>query len=109
MKRPEILAKPETGNPAIATETEAIELLLRSKRINPKAGGGGGANPGGGGGGTTTDAALAMVGAGVNQKEARDDRGIMQATGQSGPALPEEFRAGLNQYFSRLEGTAGEK
>jgi hypothetical protein len=50
-----------------------------------------------------------MVGAGVNQKETRDDRGIQQATGQSGPTLPEEFRAGLNQYFSRLEGASGEK
>ncbi len=105
----EILAKPETGAPAIAAETEAIELLLKSKRINPKAGGGGGANPGGGGGGTTTDAALTMVGAGVNQKEVRDDRGITQTTGQTGPALPEEFRTGLNQYFSRLEGSGGEK
>ena len=46
----EILARPETGSPAIAAETEAIELLLQSKRINPKGGGGGGSNPGGGGG-----------------------------------------------------------
>ena len=29
--------------------------------------------------------------------------GISQATGQSGPALPEEFRAGLDEYFNRLE------
>ncbi len=34
----DILARPETGSPAIAAETEAIELLLRSKRINPRAG-----------------------------------------------------------------------
>ena len=40
-----ILATPETGAPAIAAETEAIELLLKSKRINPKGGGGGGADP----------------------------------------------------------------
>jgi hypothetical protein len=46
-----ILATPETGPPAIAAETEAIELLLQSKRINPKGGGGGGASPGGGGSG----------------------------------------------------------
>ena len=30
-----ILARPETGSEAIAAETEAIELLLRSRRINP--------------------------------------------------------------------------
>src|SRR5262249_37143036 len=31
-----ILAKPDTGSAAIGAETEAIELLLQSKRINPK-------------------------------------------------------------------------
>lgn len=99
-----ILARPETGAPAIAAETEAIELLLQSKRINPKGGGGGGgANPGGGGGGTTQDSALSLVGSGVNDKEVREDRGVLQATGDAGSALPEEFRAGLDEYFNRLE------
>ncbi len=98
-----ILARPETGAPAIAAETEVIELLLQSKKINPKGGGGGGANPGAGGGGTTQDSALSLVGGGANEKEVREDRGISQATGDSGPALPEEFRAGLDEYFNRLE------
>ena len=98
-----ILARPDTGAPAIAAETEAIELLLQSKKINPKGGGGGGATPGGGGGGTTEDSALSLVGSGVNDKEVREDRGISQATGDSGPVLPEEFRAGLDEYFNRLE------
>ena len=82
----EILAQPETGKPAIAAETEAIELLLQSKRINPKGGGGGGSTPGGGGTGTTNDSALALFGGGVNDKEVREDRGISQATGE--PARP---------------------
>jgi hypothetical protein len=99
----EILARPETGSPAIAAETEAIELLLRSKRINPKGGGSGGANPGGGGGGTTNDLALALLGSGVNQKEVRQDHSVSQSVGHTGPTLPEEFRDGLNEYFSRLE------
>jgi len=99
-----ILSRPETGSPAIAAETEAIELLLKSKRINPKGGGGGGATPGGGGGGDTKDSALALLGSGVNEKEVRQDHGISQATGQSGPVLPEEFRAGLTEYFNRLDG-----
>ncbi len=98
-----ILATPETGDPAIAAETEAIELLLQSKRINPKGGGGGGSNPGGGGKGSTNDSALALIGGGVNDKEVREDHGIAQATGDSGPVLPEEFRAGLDEYFNRLE------
>ncbi|MDB5339200.1 MAG: hypothetical protein JWN70_4819 [Planctomycetaceae bacterium] len=100
----EILARPETGPPAIGAETEAIELLLKSKRINPKGGGGGGASPGGGGSGTTRDAALALFGAGVNDKEIREERDVGSATGVAGTALPEEFRAGLDKYFNRIEG-----
>jgi hypothetical protein len=103
MEATDILARPETGKPAIAVETEAIELLLQSKRINPKSGGGGGRSPGGGGTGNTQDSALALLGGGVNDKEVREDHGISQATGDSGPSLPEEFRAGLDQYFNRLE------
>ncbi len=99
----EILGQPETGRPAIAAETEAIELLLQSKRINPRAGGGAGSSPGGGGTGTTTDSALALIGTGMNDKEVREDRGVSQSTGESGASLPEEFRAGLDEYFNRLE------
>ena len=53
--------------------------------------------------GTTSDSAIALLGAGVNQTEGREDRGTEQATGDSGPSLPEEFRAGLDEYFNRLE------
>lgn len=99
----DILSLPETGKPAIAAETEAIELLLQSKRINPKGGGGGGATPGGGGGGTTTDSALALVGSGTNEKEVKESRGVSQGTGESGKAFPEEFRSGLDEFFNRLD------
>jgi hypothetical protein len=106
----DILAQPNTGKQAIGAETEVIELLLQSKRINPKAGGGGGgSNPGGGGGGTTRDSALVLLGTGVNAKEVREDRGISQTTGERGSTLPEEFRSGLDEYFNRLERGAGEK
>jgi hypothetical protein len=98
-----ILARPETGPEAIGAETEAIELLLQSKRINPRGGGGGGSSPGGGGSGTTLDAALALFGAGLNEKEVREERDVGQATGVAGTVLPEEFRAGLDQYFNRME------
>lgn len=98
-----ILAGPETGPPAIAAETEAIELLLKSKRINPNGGGGSGANPGHGGTGDTQDTALTMLGAGLNQKEVRESPGTQQSVGETGPVWPEEFRAGLDQYFSGLE------
>ncbi|MDA7873535.1 hypothetical protein N9B17_00070 [Rhodopirellula sp.] len=99
----EILVKPETGPPAIAAETEIIELLLKSKRFNPNAGGGGGADPGGGGSGETETPALALVGSGGNEKENREELSATQATGTSGIPLPEEFRTGLDQYFNRLE------
>ncbi len=99
----DILALVDTGPRAIAAETEAIELLLKSKRINPKGGGGGGSAPGGGGSGDTQDSALALIGAGVNAKEQRRPTEVTQSTGESGRQLPEEFRAGLDEYFSRLE------
>lgn len=99
-----ILGRPETGSPAIAAETHAIELLLESKRINPNGGGGsGGAQPGGGGTGTTTDSAMSLVGSGINAQELTEDHGISQSTGETGRVLPEEFRAGLDEYFNRLE------
>lgn len=103
----EILARPETGPPAIGAETEAIELLLRSRRVNPGGGGGGGPMPGGGGGGDTTDSALALLGIGINEKEVRERREVNQAVGDAGRSLPEEFRAGLDEYFSRLEERGG--
>jgi hypothetical protein len=99
----EILVRPETGPPAIGAETEVIELLLQSRRINPRGGGGGGSSPGGGGTGTTSDSALALLGIGVNKKESLAHRAASQAVGESGRSLPEEFRAGLDEYFHRLE------
>ena len=98
-----ILARPETGPPAIGAETEVIELLLQSRRINPRGGGNGGSTPGGGGGGTTVDSAIALLGIGVNEKEVRERGAATQAVGVSGRSLPEEFRAGLDEYFHRLE------
>jgi hypothetical protein len=100
-----ILREPDTGAPAIAAETEAIELLLETKRQNPNAGGGGGANPGGGGSGTTRSAALASLGPGGDPNANIQTRPVGQATGRAGREFPEEFRSGLDAYFSNLEGT----
>ncbi|MCY2968224.1 MAG: hypothetical protein NT069_32110, partial [Planctomycetota bacterium] len=72
--------------------------------IKSGGGGGGGSTPGGGGGGDTKDAALALIGRGFNEKEVREDRGVPQTSGESGPVLPEEFRAGLDEYFNKLDG-----
>ena len=100
-----ILRVPDTGAPAIAAETEAIELLLETKRNNPNAGGGGGSNPGGGGGGTTRSTALASLGPGGDANRDVKARPVGQATGRAGKDFPEEFRSGLDAYFSNLEGT----
>jgi hypothetical protein len=104
----DLLYTHETGAITIAAETEAIELLLQSKKINPKArGGGGGSSPGGGGEGTTSDLAMALSGAGTNEKEDREYRETQSTTGETGAQLPEEFRSGLDQYFNTLEKQSG--
>lgn len=101
-----ILATPDTGPAAVAAETEVIELLLQAKRKKPGSSGGGGSGgtPGNGGEGTTNRAALANFGPGEDGKAAIEDRNIDQSTGTTGRELPEEFRAGLDAYFNRLEG-----
>jgi hypothetical protein len=98
-----ILATPETGAPAVAAETEAIELLLQSKRSGNKSGGGGGSSPGGGGKGTTSDAALADIGPGSDAKSVVTARPVGQATGVAGKEFPDEFKSGLDSYFGLLE------
>ncbi len=99
-----LLQRPETGPMTIAAETEAIELLLAAKRINPNGGGGGGgSSPGGGGSGTTQQAALALLGEGTAPHASPDSREVAQGVGKSGRELPEEFRFGLDTYFNTLE------
>lgn len=101
-----ILESPETGAPAIAAETEAIELLLQTKRQKPGGGGGGGGDPGGGGGAATaSSAALADLGPGSDGNSIVRARPVGQATGRAGREFPEEFKTGLDAYFSNLEGT----
>lgn len=103
-----ILDKAETGAPAIAAETEAIELLLMAKRQG-KGGGGGGSNPGGGSGnGATGEAALSDLGPGTDADTNVNARPVGQATGKAGRELPEEFKTGLDAYFNKLE-AGGEK
>ncbi|MBI1312234.1 hypothetical protein GC176_13175 [bacterium] len=104
-----ILESPDTGAPAIAAETEAIELLLQAKRQNPKGGGGGGGGttPGGGGSGTTTESAIAQVGRGDDREATIEEREVEQSTGLSGRQIPEEFRSGLDKYFNGPEGASG--
>ena len=96
----EILAGFDTGAPAIAAETEAIEWLLQAKRIG-SGGGGGGGSPGAG---SRTGQNLAGSALAKEKKANIVERETNQATGKSGRELPEEFRIGLDQYFEKLEG-----
>ena len=101
----DILGTPDTGTKALGAETEAIELLLAAQAAASNrggGGGGGGGTPGGGGSGTATASALALLGSG-NRTVAVAGGEAEQATGVSGRVLPEEFRAGLDAYFNRLE------
>jgi hypothetical protein len=104
-----ILDTPDTGPKAIGAETEAIELLLQSKRSGSKGGGGGGANPGGGGTGTTSEAALADLGPGADAETVVAARPVGQATGVAGKEFPDEFKSGLDAYFGLLEKQAAQK
>ena len=99
-----ILASADTGSPAIAAETEAIEWLLQAKRAG-KGGGGGGSDPGAGhrSGANLTSSALALLGDSEEKETRIVERDINQATGKAGRELPEEFRAGLDRYFEALE------
>jgi hypothetical protein len=102
----DILGSPSTGSQAIAAETEAIELLLQTKRQKPGGGGGGGGDPGGGGTAASAgSAALADIGPGGDADRVVSARPVGQATGRAGREFPEEFKSGLDAYFSTLEGT----
>ena len=100
----QLLEANESGSTTIAAETEVIELLLQSNRVNPESKGGGGMQPGQGKkSGDTDEPALALLGSGLNQNEKREPREVEQATGEVGRTLPEEFRAGLDKYFEAIE------
>ncbi len=103
----EILASSDTGAPAIAAETEAIELLLQARRQKP-GGGGGGGNPGGGAGAEMArSAALSELGPGGETDTDTPARAVGQSTGHAGREFPEEFRSGLDAYFNALEKEGG--
>ncbi|TLD71169.1 hypothetical protein FEM03_09695 [Phragmitibacter flavus] len=100
----DLLAKPDTGAPTVAAETEAIELLLQAQRQPPGGGGGGGGDPGGGGTAQSASAtALSELGPGSDAKAQPVQREVKQSTGKAGREFPEEFKNGLDTYFNTLE------
>ena len=104
-----ILDTPETGPPAVGAETEAIEMLLQSKRSSSK-GGGSGANPGiGGTANSASQSALADLGPGSDTTGVVTARPVGQATGVTGKEFPDEYKSGLDAYFGLLEKQATAK
>ena len=104
----EILGQPDTGPEAIAAETEAIELLLETKRQQPGSGGGGGGSTPGGNNSKSkaVRSALADIGPGGELNAQAVKREVQQSTGIAGRSLPAEFQHGLDAYFNLLEGGA---
>lgn len=98
----QMLAQHETGDAAIAAETEAIERLLRSQQVDPSGGVAGDA-PGGSQSEGEADVALSWVASGPAADRPRNPSEAIQTTGRTGRALPDQYRAGLDQYFNRLE------
>lgn len=101
-----VLARPDTGPEVIAAQTEAIELLLQSKRESSNGGGGGGGSSPGGGGTAQGGAALSDIntsGTSSDTPAGAKTRDVDQSTGKTGKQLPEEFRRGLDSYFNDFE------
>ena len=100
------LLEPDTGAPAIAAETEAIEQLLAANRAPPSGGGGsGGTNPGDGDrfGVAVGGSPLALLGQSEQEDAKIEERTVIQATGKSGDEIAEEFQYGMDRYFQALE------
>ncbi len=94
-----------TGPTTIAAETEAIELLLRSRRAGGGGGGGGGgARRGGGGGGTDAGAALAMSGRAIGEFDVVEERDVDRRQSATVSKVPVELQEALDRYFDAIEG-----
>ncbi len=94
-----------TGPTTIAAETEAIELLLRTRRSGGAGGGGGGSTPGSGGnGGTEATSALALAGRAIGAKDEVEERDVDRSTSRTASKIPAEFVEVLDRYFDALEG-----
>ena len=91
--------------PDPSPETEAIELLLQTRRANPRSGGGGGgSSPGGGGSGSTDQAALEHFGPDADAAAVVQERGVQQTTGNTSEDIPTEYREGIDAFFNAIDG-----
>lgn len=98
------LAKFDTGPVAVAAESEAIEHLLRARRVG-SGGGGGGSNPGAGGprAGSTNASALALAGRGDAPLARPDQKKVDSGAGKEVDDVPEEMRSAMDRFFNALD------
>ena len=98
------LVSPETGPDAIAAQTEAIELLLRSKKVDPEGGeSSSGGQAGGSAGGDTNEAAAALLGKSLDALAVERQSETKFAVGRNRNEVPEQWSEGVQQYQLRLE------
>ena len=97
------LVSPETGAPAIAAQTEVIELLLQSNKVSPDTSEGGGGGSGASAGGEADQAAVAMLGQSLNELARSRGLDTEVASSNARDDVPERFREGVVEYFDRLE------
>ena len=99
----DLLVDADAGRETVAAQTEAIELLLQSRKAGGSGGGGKGSSPGGGSGGTEASAALALSGRSTGEGEQVEARGMSRAARGEPSRIPVEFVEPLERYFEALE------
>lgn len=91
----------ETGAPAIAAETEAIELMLQSNKIKPDDSGSGSASSSQAA--ATKEAAMQLLEEALNPL-AKQRRGETETSiGRSRDQVPERLREPVRRFFDQLE------
>ncbi|MCO8120153.1 hypothetical protein NHH03_00265 [Stieleria sp. TO1_6] len=98
-----LLIAPDTGPPVIAAQTEAIELLLRSSKVNPASGSDSGGGAQSSSGGETDQVAALLIGRGLNELAGERVSETELSVGRDRGQVPEQWREGLDRYFQQLE------
>ncbi len=97
------LSRPNTGDEAVAAQTEVIELLLQSQRNSDNQSSSSNSSASG----QSDERNEEDAGSNSAEKEESEvgadrSRDINTTTGREGRELPDEFRFGLDQYFNQL-------
>ncbi|MEM0925649.1 MAG: hypothetical protein AAGJ83_06400, partial [Planctomycetota bacterium] len=97
----EMLVSRETGPPAIAAETEAIELLLQSRKINPEPSSSGSSLSSQTEG--TDQAAMQLIEDALNPLAQQRVNETRTTTSRTREGIPERYRESVREFFERLD------